>query len=60
MCKTPVDHPNDRWVISEDALRADGTKRFYRVRMTSLCTMHMKERQEKWRHVTDENQQGLF
>lgn len=58
-CLKVVSHPNDRYNISEDAMRADGTKRAYRIPLYRLCGDCMREREEMLRPSFDPNQGTL-
>jgi hypothetical protein len=55
-----VDDPKSRYVISEDALQADGTRRAYRIRLMNLCGVHMRERLDKARPAEISGQEAFW
>jgi len=56
----PVPRTEDRWDISEDAMRADGKKRAYRISLTHLCTECMRQREQQQRPTVNPNQGELL
>jgi hypothetical protein len=60
-CHEPVPNSLDRFVISEDAMRADGKLRAYRVTLHHLCGGCMRAREGRLRPTSsDPNQSAML